>query len=154
MSNGKQRGGEDEVQMDGPISERLTKLETQRTIAGLVAGALFTSVVGGAVHVMILTTRLDERYASEHAAVASMRTQVESLNATVGNLGRLDERLTSVSASVSRIETETQRLRESVDQLRSDVLRNQGRNVASNATLDVRLYPRAVVRRTDRRNSL
>lgn len=153
MGNGKLRVVEGEETMDGPVEVRLTKLETQRTVVAGIAVALLASVVGGAAHVMILTTRLDERYASEHAAVASMRTQIESLNSTVVSLGRLDERMTAMSASVSRIEADMNRLRESVDQLRSDVLHNQ-RRAAADTRLHVRMYPRAIVRRSHRRNSL
>jgi hypothetical protein len=157
MSNDKQRvGGESDESTAGAsdVGNRLTKLETQRGIVAAIAGTLLLSVLGGALHVMILTTRLDERYAAEHAAIASMHTQIESLNATVGSLGRFDERLTAMGASVARIETDMQRLRESVDQLRSDVLRNQSRHASQGATLDVRMYPRAIVRRSPRRNSL
>lgn len=163
MSNGKQRGGgemESDVSdvSDGKhqsgIYERVSRLETQRNMVGAFAALLFVGLAGGAVKVMLLTERLDERYASEHAASASVRAQVEALSSSVGNLGRFDERLTAMNASVTRIETETQRLRESVDQLRSDVLRSQARHASQVATLSVRLNPAVLARRSHRRKSL
>lgn len=161
MSNGKQRGGgemgsdvSDESKPQSGIYERVSRLETQRNMVGAVAVVLFAGIAGGAIKVMLLTERLDERYASEHAASASIRAQVESLSSSVGNLGRFDERLTAMNASVTRIETETQRLRESVDQLRSDVLRSQARHASQVATLSVRMNPAVIVRRSHRRTSL
>lgn len=162
MSNGKQRGGgemEPDVSDNAGkpsvgISDRVTRLEAQRNLATAIVGLLATGLIGGAVNVMLLTARLDERYASEHAASASIRAQVEALSSSVGNLGRFDERLTAMNASVTRIETETQRLRESVDQLRSDVLRSQTRHASHTATLLVRTNPVVIVRRSHRRNTL
>ena len=106
---------------------RLTKLETQRTLFGVAFGAVFLSLVGGALNVMLLTTRLDERYASEHAINAQLRTQVEALANTVGSLGRFDGRLTAINSSVTRIDAEIPRLRETIDQLRAEILQNNRR---------------------------
>ena len=108
---------------DESPTTRLTRLETQRTLFGAAFGAVFLALVGGALNVMLLTTRLDERYASEHALNAQLRTQVEALANTVGSLGRFDERLTAINSSVARIDTEIPRLRETIDQLRAEVLR-------------------------------
>lgn len=134
------------------ISERVTRLEAQRNLFAAIAGLSVVGLVGGAVNVTLLTTRLDERYAAEHAATASIRAQVETLSQSVGNLGRFDERLTAMNASVTRIETETQRVRESVDQLRSDVLRTQGRRIAEAPRAEA--THNAVSLRDSRRNSL
>lgn len=106
---------------------RLTKLETQRTMFAAAFGSVFLAMVLGAINVALLTTRLDERYASEHALNAQLRTQVESLANTVGSLGRFDERLTAINSSVTRIDAEIPRLRETIDQLRADVLRSSRR---------------------------
>ena len=106
---------------------RLTKLETQRTMFAAAFGSVFLAMVLGAINVALLTTRLDERYASEHALNAQLRRQVESLANTVGSLGRYDERLTALTASVTRIDTEIPGLRETIDQLRADVLRSNRR---------------------------
>lgn len=136
------------------LSERITRLEAQRNLAAGGFALIATFLVGGAVNVMLLTTRLDERYASEHAATASIRTQMEGLATSVSNIGRFDERLTALNASVVRIEAETQRLRESVDLLRADVLRNQNRRGGDHAALRVTLNPRVVARRIPRSNPL
>ena len=95
---------------------RVSRLETQRNgaVAMFFAFALF--LVGGALNVDRLTTRLDER-------VSRLTQQIEVAATAVGRIDRMEERINSMSRAVDRIDAEIPRVRESLDALRSDISR-------------------------------
>lgn len=103
---------------------RVSRLETQRNgaVAMFFVFALF--LVGGALNVDRLTTRLDER-------VSRLTQQIEVAATAVGRIDRMEERINSMSRAVDRIDAEIPRVRESLDALRSDISRARAHAASS-----------------------
>lgn len=95
---------------------RLSRLETQRNGAAAMFAMFALFLVGGALNVDRLTTRLDER-------VSRLTQQIEVAATAVGRIDRMEERINSMSRAVDRIDAEIPRVRESLDALRSDISR-------------------------------